>query len=381
MRFPAAWYQMLETIDTHFSSCLRPSQRRAPVSWVYGTVLAKSACQTAVSAALMPVCGRSFLTVRQSLREWLYDGQHKAAPCRTQITITTCFAPLLSWVVSLWQWEQLVLAIDVTNLHDRLHALSVSVLYRGCAIPVAWHLRRGGEKGAWTPEFVRLFAHLAPALPSELEVLVLMDAGLRSPTLWDTIRAHGWHVVQRHEAATRFRPAGWHGFHRADQFVLTPGRAWVGAGAAFQQVSCRRVATLIVVWEEGAPAPWVLLTDLAPSEAGVTWYGLRMWIELGFRVLKGMGWHWERTRRSELPAHRPATWWLPSCSTSLYPFQAVTGACIWQSNYINDSILVKYLCHRRPVQHGFLMVRARTSSIRQVQLASAFQDRPRRTIV
>lgn len=116
-------------------------------------------------------------------------------------------------VLSLWQGEQLVLAIDVTNLHDRLHALVVCVLYRGCAIPVAWHLHRGGEQGAWTPEFVRLLEHITPAIPARLEVLVLMDAGLRSPTLWDAVRTHGWHVLQRHEAALNFRPAGWHAFH------------------------------------------------------------------------------------------------------------------------------------------------------------------------
>ena len=333
MRFPAAYYQMLQTVDEHFSSCLLPSQRRGLVLWVYGTVLARSACQTMVTAALMPVCQRGVHTVRQYLREWLYDGGDKAAPCGTDITITACFVPLMRWVLSLWQGEQLVLAIDVTNLHDRLHALSVCVLYRGCAIPVAWHLRQGGEKGAWTPEFVRLFDHLAPAIPARLQVLVLMDAGLRSPTLWEAVCGHGWHVLQRHEAALNFRPAGWHAFHRADQFVLIPGRAWVGTGTAFKQASSRRTATLIVVWEEDTPGPWVLLTDLAPSVVGVTWYGLRMWVELGFRALKGMGWHWEWTRRIDAARAEQhwlvlavATCWVLACGTRVE--DATAAACL-----------------------------------------------------
>ena len=42
-----------------------------------------------------------------------------------------------------------------------------------------------------------------------------------------------------------------------------------------------------------ASAPsWIVLTDLAPQDAGVRWYGLRVWIELGFRALKGVGWQW-----------------------------------------------------------------------------------------
>jgi len=330
MRFPAACYQMLETVDEHFSSCLLPSQRRGLVYWVYGTVLARSPCQTMVTAALMAVCQRGVQTVRQYVREWLYDGADKAAPCGTQISITACFAPLTRWVMHLWQGEQVVLALDVTNLHDRLHALCVCVLYRGCAIPVAWHLHRGGEKGAWTPEFVHLLNYLAPAIPARIEVLVLMDAGLRSPTLWDAVRAHHWHVVQRHEAAMNFRPAGWHAFHHADQFVRTSGHAWVGSGTAFKQAATRRPATLIVVWEEEAEAPWVLLTDLAPTAVGVTWYGLRMWVELGFRALKGMGWHWERTRRTNVTrAERHwlvlavATCWVLACGTRVEEATAV----------------------------------------------------------
>jgi hypothetical protein len=54
MRFPAACYQMLQTIDTHFSGCLLPAQRRGLACWVYGTVQAGSACQNAVIAAVVP---------------------------------------------------------------------------------------------------------------------------------------------------------------------------------------------------------------------------------------------------------------------------------------------------------------------------------------
>src|SRR5947209_1555848 len=138
MRFPAECYQMLDAIDAYFAPCLRPAQRRGLVYWVYGTILAKSALQNAVITALMPVGEGSFHSVRQYMREWLYDGQDRAAPCQTRVDIQSCFAPLLRWLLSLWQGEQLVLAIDVTNLGDRLHALCVSVLYRSCAIPVAW---------------------------------------------------------------------------------------------------------------------------------------------------------------------------------------------------------------------------------------------------
>ena len=33
--------------------------------------------------------------------------------------------------------------------------------------------------------------------------------------------------------------------------------------------------------------PWLLLTDLAPEAGNAVWYGLRSWIEQGFKVIKG----------------------------------------------------------------------------------------------
>jgi hypothetical protein len=308
MRFPAECYQMREMIDTHFSSCLRPAQRRCLVYWVYGTIRAQSALQNAVIAALIPVCGGSFARLRQYLREWLYDGADKAAPCHTQVQITACFAPLMRWVLSLWRGDHLVLAIDVTNLQDRVHALCVSVVYRGCAIPVAWHIMPGNEQGAWMPHLCRLLHTIGEAIPARLQVLVLMDAGLRSPALWKTSRAHGWHPLQRHEQGLWFRPAGYRAFHRAASLVSKPGEAWIGAGVAFKSTASQRPATLLVVWGEEAAEPWVLLTDLAPQDVGLSWYGLRIWVEFGFRVLKGMGWQWQKSQRTD--PDRVARHWL-----------------------------------------------------------------------
>ncbi|PZS06912.1 MAG: hypothetical protein DLM70_04255, partial [Chloroflexi bacterium] len=62
------------------------------------------------------------------------------------------------------------------------------------------------------------------------------------------------------------------------------------------------------VWVEGQQNPWLLFTDLRPRAVGIAWYGLRMWIEMGFKVLKGLGWHWDKTRRTD--PDRVARYWL-----------------------------------------------------------------------
>ena len=115
---------------------LRPAHRRGLALWVCGTILAQSACRSAVIGALL-AHGR-YHALRQRLREWRYDGGDKAAPCRAEVAVERCFAPLLGWILSRWRGRELALAVAATARGDRLVALVAGVLYRGCAIPGAW---------------------------------------------------------------------------------------------------------------------------------------------------------------------------------------------------------------------------------------------------
>ena len=60
--------------------------------------------------------------------------------------------------------------------------------------------------------------------------------------------------------------------------------------------------------DAGPGGPWVVLTDKAPDDVDLGAYGLRVWIEQGFRTLKRMGWQWHRTRRQD--PDRVARHWL-----------------------------------------------------------------------
>jgi hypothetical protein len=51
-----------------------------------------------------------------------------------------------------------------------------------------------------------------------------------------------------------------------------------------------------------------VLTDIPPTHGGGCWYGLRVWSALGFRALKGLGWQWQQTRRTQ--PTRVARHWL-----------------------------------------------------------------------
>jgi hypothetical protein len=319
VRVPAPCYQLEAELAEHLPH-LRPAQRTGLALWVFGAIVAGSACQSAVVAALEPL-GCAHHATRQRLREWTMAGDERVAPCVPTLEVEGCFGGLLRWVLAWWSGEALPLAIDATNLGGRWVVLSISVLYRGCAIPVAWHVKPGPGRGPWVAPLQGLLARLAPAVPPLTTVLVLTDRGLWSPRLWQAIRANGWHPLMRVRPDATFAPLGLPR-RPARTLVPGPGHAWVGAGTAFKHRDVRRQGTLVVVWDAEQAEPWLVLTDLAPEGVGVVWYGLRVWIELGFRALKSLGWHWERMRRTH--PDRVARHWLVLAVATLVTLAAGT---------------------------------------------------------
>lgn len=97
------------------------------------------------------------------------------------------------------------------------------------------------------------------------------------------------------------------------------GSRWQGRGTAFSGKQSQLRCTLLGCWGEPHKDPWLVLTDLAPECADACWYGLRAWIEQGFKRSKRGGWQWQHTRMDD-PARAErlwlaiaiATWWLLS---------------------------------------------------------------------
>ena len=156
---------MQQVIETHLPHLTQP-QLTGLVLWVCGAILAGSACQNAVASAISP--WRNWNSLRQCLREWLYDGGDRARPCRTELDVSLCFAPLPRWVLAWWRSGRLAPAVDPTLQGDDTTASVISVVCRGCAIPVAWRILRANQRGAWMDPMVELLRELAPAVPREM---------------------------------------------------------------------------------------------------------------------------------------------------------------------------------------------------------------------
>ena len=306
----AQWTQLVATQLPHLS---RP-QATVLALGSLGLVLARSCGLTAVSVFLAHRQHRKENTVRQQLREWCDEAPAKRGVHRQALAVETCFAPLLRWVLHWWPGAQLALALDATTLGDRFAVLAISVRYRGCAIPVAWAVLPATTKGAWKAEWLRLLQQLQTTVPTTMTVIVLADRGRYARWLFQAIVHRGWHPLLRVNAGGLFRPRGWARWHGLATFVPQPGSRWQGPGTAFKTnpLAC----TVRACWEPGQVERWLLVTDLPPAASTAAWYGLRAWIEQGFKLTKRGGWQWQRTRMTH-PA-RAARLWLAVAVATLW---------------------------------------------------------------
>jgi hypothetical protein len=257
--------------------------------------------------------GKHEASVRQQLREWCYEAPRKAGAKRggkrQALDVTTCFAPLLRWVLTWWPptERRLALAMDASTLGQRFTVLSISIIYRGCAIPIAWVVVSATGKGAWRPHWEALCTHLKDVVPADWTVIMLADRGLYARWLYQHIQNLGWHPFLRINQGGNYRPAGQARFRPLAQVVRQDGRPWTGRVTCFSSRAAQLDCTLLARWDAGHSDPWLIVTDLAPQGADIAWYGLRPMIECGFKDTKRGGWHWEQTKMTD-PARATRLW-------------------------------------------------------------------------
>jgi hypothetical protein len=311
-------YQWIDTVVMRFPSLSKP-QALGLALWSFGMVIARSCSLTAVADMLASLMGQSYNTVRERLRDTYREAGAKAGEHRVELDVTGCWAPWLAWLLDGWSGQQLAIAMDATSLGDRFVVLVISVVYRGCAVPVVWKVLKAEEKHAWKPEWQSLLTRFKGLVPKGWTVIVLADRGLYAKWLFEAIVELKWHPFLRVNSQGTFRREGWYHWKPFSYWVPAKGCRWQGRGIAFKSKKCQVHCTLLGYWGEEHQDPWLVLTDLAPEFADACWYGLRAWIEQGFKHSKRSGWQWQHTRMND-PARAErlwmaiaiATWWLLS---------------------------------------------------------------------
>jgi len=181
---PSGLTSWIDTVTEHMPQLSKP-QAVVLALWSFGMVMAQSCGLTSVSAALANLLGKKENTVRQQLREGYQGAKDKKGAGgkgvqRQEVEVTTCFAPLVCWVLSAWPptERRLALAMDATPLASLFTVLAISIVYRGCAIPVARVVLPATAPGAWKEHWLALFEHLRGRVPVGWTVIVLADRGL-----------------------------------------------------------------------------------------------------------------------------------------------------------------------------------------------------------
>ena len=331
---------------------LSRTQARVLALWSFGMVLAQSCGQSSVAAVLALLLGKRANTVRQQLREWCYDGPDKRGQQRSAVVVRSCFGPLLAWILRWWPAEErrLALAMDASTLGERFTVLAVSVVYRGCALPVAWVVVTAHQQGSWRPHWEGLFSLLAPQVPADWTVIVLADRGLYARWLFVHLQGLGWHPFLRINQGGKVRPLGCGGFRPLQSLVPTVGTTWSGVVDCFVNPAGRLRCVLLAGWSAPHADPWLVLTDLPPEAADVVWYSMRFWIECGFKDTKRGGWHWEQTKMTD-PA-RASRHWLAIAVATLWVVSVggEADATLPVSNL--EALPVLHVARRQPRRRG-----------------------------
>lgn len=280
---------------------------------VFAMLMVDGCGMTRMCSYLSELLGQAMNTLRQKYREIYYEKEGKAGVkkgrCkRREIVVEELFADLLRGVLRHWQGPKtLVLALDASALTDRFTVLSISVVYRGCGIRVAWTMQEGHQEGEWRPHWERMLTRLSEAVPAEWKVLVMADRGLYAPWLFEAIQAKGWHPFLRVKQALSFRGEGQQAFGAIGKQVKRMGREWKGKGE-WSEKGERMQGTVFVRWEQGYEEPICAVSDLPATEAKTAWYQLRFWIEDEYKDGKRGWFHWEHTKMTK--PERASRLWL-----------------------------------------------------------------------
>lgn len=212
-----------------------------------------------------------------------------------EVNAGLCLHPLARAHLSFGKPSSLVLVVDATCQEERVVMLSVSVRYRGSALPLAFAVWPGNQKLEGERFFERvqsLLSVVVDLLPKGVPVTVLADRAFGAPVFTDAVTQQGWHYIVRVQGQTVFRDRT--GREQSVQaLVQVPGARAKGRGWVFKKRGFRDAA-VVVHWGRRHSSPLCLVSDLRPRWELLSVYRKRYAIETMFRNQKTRGWQWEK---------------------------------------------------------------------------------------
>lgn len=196
--YPQAYQEWLRVVLKQRSHLSKP-QAVVLSMWSFAIAMTHSCGLSTITVFLAQILEQPENTVKERLRQWYCEAQTLKSRKRSQIDVEESFVPLLRWRLSWWSSSEksLVLAADASTLGQRFTLLVISVVYRGCGIPIAWKVVSATKKGSWKPPKLKLLENLENAVPDDWWVIMTTDRGLYASWFYEAIKQKGWHPFMR----------------------------------------------------------------------------------------------------------------------------------------------------------------------------------------
>lgn len=209
------------------------------------------------------------------------------------------------------RFRPLHLIVDLTTKKDQVVILAVGLAYRGIVLPLAvrtWLNNTALAEGTYWQHLLSALTEVHDRLPPDLRehLIVVADRAFGVPRMVDAANTLGWAWVLRVQGQVRLRfPDGT--IRPVRTLVDHPGTVWFsGFGTAtledddpttttvavFKDAGWR-CCQVIVVWDEAADEPWLLISNLPASRQQIQTYAQRWAIERLFLSWKSHGWDLE----------------------------------------------------------------------------------------
>src|SRR5438874_4630746 len=98
--------QWTDCVSTNMPHLTKP-QATVLALWSFGIACTRSCGRLTVATFLALLLHQKVATLEQRLYEWCLDAPAKAGTKRTSLDVTSCFVPLLRWIVRLWTATQI----------------------------------------------------------------------------------------------------------------------------------------------------------------------------------------------------------------------------------------------------------------------------------
>jgi hypothetical protein len=134
----------------------------------------------------------------------------------------------------------------------------------------------------------------------------MADRGLYAHWLFTAIQNNHWHPFLRINQKRYYRVNGTSEYRPLSNFLSPQLRERAVRVTCFSHNSV--TGTLLAFSSPNYKEPWLILSDIPPEAASAYWYGMRTWIEGGFKDLKRDGCDWQYTRM--IDPERASRYWL-----------------------------------------------------------------------